>query len=78
MERCFGAWTVRIDETLCVGFGDCITEAETIFELDDDGVVRFRPDAPADAAQALLESACRSCPVDALTLHDAAGVQVAP
>ena len=78
MERQFGPWTVRIDVTLCVGFGDCISEAAAVFELDDDGVVRFRADAPADASRALLVAACTSCPVDALTLHDHAGVQVSP
>lgn len=78
MERTFGPWTVRIDRTLCVGFGDCIAEAGDVFELDDEGLARFRDGAPPAMAQAVLEAACRSCPVDALTLHDAAGAQVAP
>lgn len=78
MERTFGPLTVRIDLTLCVGFGDCVTEAGAVFELTDDGAVRFRDDAPAVAARALLVAACTSCPVDALSLHDAAGLQVAP
>lgn len=78
MERRFGSLTVRIDLTLCVGFGDCVTEAEALFELTDDGAVRFRNDAPAGAPRALLVAACTSCPVDALSLHDEAGVQVAP
>jgi ferredoxin len=78
MERRFGPFTVRIDATLCVGFGDCITEAAAVFELDDDGVVRFRADAPDEAPRALLIAACASCPVDALSLFDEQGVQVAP
>lgn len=78
MERRFGPFTVRIDLTLCVGFGDCITEAAAVFELDDDGVVRFRADAPDEAPRALLTAACTSCPVDALSLFDGNGEQVAP
>lgn len=78
MERKFGPLTVRIDLNLCVGFGDCVTEAELVFELTDDGAVRFRDDAPDATSRALLVAACRSCPVDALTLYDDAGVQVAP
>jgi ferredoxin len=78
MERRFGPFTLRIDLTLCVGFGDCITEAEAVFELTDDGLVRFRDDAPDTAPQAALAAACTSCPVDALSLHDAAGAQLVP
>ena len=78
MERSFGPFTLRIDLTLCVGFGDCVTEAAEVFELTDDGAVRFRDDAPESTPRALLVAACTSCPVDALSLHDAGGVQVAP
>ncbi|CAN5882192.1 ferredoxin [soil metagenome] len=78
MERRFGPLTVRIDLTLCVGFGDCVTEAEAIFELTDDGAVRFRDTAPGTAPRALLVAACKSCPVDALSLYDELGVLVAP
>jgi len=78
MERTFGPFTLRIDLTLCVGFGDCVTEAGEVFELTDDGAVRFRDDAPAATSRALLVAACASCPVDALSLHDADGAQVAP
>lgn len=78
LERSFGPLTMRIDLTLCVGFGDCVSEAAAVFELTDDGAVRFRDDAPETAARALLVAACDSCPVDALSLHDADGRQVAP
>lgn len=78
MERTFGPFTLRIDLDLCVGFGDCVTEAELVFELTDDGAVRFRDNAPDSTSRALLVAACESCPVDALSLHDEAGVQVSP
>ncbi|HEX6133316.1 MAG TPA: ferredoxin [Longimicrobiales bacterium] len=78
MERTFGPFTLRIDLTLCVGFGDCVTEAAEILELTDDGLVRFCDAAPAAAPQEVLAAACRACPVDALSLHDSAGAQVVP
>ncbi|MEX1181846.1 MAG: ferredoxin [Gemmatimonadota bacterium] len=78
VERSFGPLTMRIDLTLCVGFGDCVTEAGAVFELTADGAVRFRDGAPDSTARSLLVAACQSCPVDALSLHDATGAQVAP
>jgi ferredoxin len=77
LERRFGALTVRIDRNLCVGFGDCMEPAPEFFELDDDGVIRFRA-ASATPTEAQLRAACDACPVDALVLLDGAGAQVAP
>jgi ferredoxin len=77
IERSIGGLVVRIDRDLCVGFGDCIDVLAELFELDDDGVVRFR-DGAADPGKAALIEACRACPVDALTLLDRASTPVAP
>lgn len=75
LERRIGRCTVRIDRHLCVGFGDCIDVAATVFELDEDGVVRFL-DGAGDEAAAL--AACAVCPVDALSAFDETGRQIAP
>jgi ferredoxin len=65
-ERVVAGLRVRIDRTLCVGFGDCVKESPEAFALDDDNVAVFvTPDAVA--REALLR-ACASCPVDALTV----------
>jgi ferredoxin len=77
VQRHIGALIVRIDRNLCVGFGDCMEPAPEVFELDEDGVIRFRTVA-VNPTEAQLRSACNACPVDALTLLDAAGVHVAP
>ena len=75
-ERLVGALRVRIDRTLCVGFGDCITAAPEAFVLDDAGVAVFvNPDA-VERDRLLL--ACDACPVDAITVWDETGVQVVP
>jgi ferredoxin len=76
-ERRVAGLVVRIDRHLCVGFGDCIDEAPESFELDGEGVVAFRAEAGA-AGRERIVSACAACPVDALTVFDETGRQLAP
>ena len=75
-ERCLGGLRVRIDRTLCVGFGDCVTEAPEAFTLDEEGVAVFV--APERVERERLLRACELCPVDAITVWDAEGNQIVP
>jgi ferredoxin len=75
-RRVFGELTVEIDRTLCVGFGDCVEQGPELFELDDEGIVRFLPDATEVVRERLL-LACDVCPVDALTVYEA-GARIVP
>jgi ferredoxin len=75
-ERQVGGLRVRIDRTLCVGFGDCIEGAPEAFVLDDEGLAVFK--APEGVERAQLIAACDACPVDAITVWDEAGAQVVP
>jgi len=75
-ERTVAGLRVRIDRTLCVGFADCIEEAPEAFELDADGIVVFT--TPERVERKRLIAACESCPVDALTVWDETGTQLAP
>lgn len=75
-ERIVGCMRVRIDRTLCVGFGDCITAAPAAFALGDDDVVVFL--SPESVIPLQLVQACASCPVDALTAWDEHGNILAP
>ena len=75
-DRVVGGLRVRIDRTLCVGFGDCITAAPDAFILGDDDVVVFL--SPESVNPLQLVRACASCPVDALTAWDADGNVLAP
>jgi ferredoxin len=75
-ERQVGDLRVRIDRTLCVGFGDCITEAPDAFVLDDTGTAVFvNPDS---VERDRLLRACDACPVDAITVWNTAGTQLVP
>lgn len=75
-ERSVGALRVRIDRTLCVGFGDCITEAPAAFVLDETGVAIFV--APETIPREQLLRACDACPVDAITVWNETGAQIVP
>jgi len=75
-ERIVAGLRVRIDRTLCVGFGDCIKEAPEGFKLDGDGVAVF-VDPEAVARDRLLR-ACDACPVDAISVWDTDGRKQVP
>lgn len=77
LELKVGDLVLRIDRQICVGFGDCIEMAADAFELDEDGVARFRHSIVAVDRELLLR-ACDICPVDAISVHDAAGNQLVP
>jgi len=67
---------VRIDRTLCVGFGDCVRESTEAFALDGEGIAVFvRPEL---VDRETLIEACESCPVDALMVLDRDGRCVVP
>ena len=75
-ERIVAGLRVRIDRNICVGFGDCIKEAPEGFKLDDGGVAVFVE--PDTVERDRLLRACDACPVDAITVWDAAGTQLVP
>jgi len=74
--RRIGDLRVEIDLTLCVGFGDCVDVAPDSFELDGEGVAAFVN--PEEDERARLLEACRSCPVDAITVHGDDGELLVP
>ena len=77
-EQRVNGLTVKIDRDLCVGFGDCIDLAETVFEFDEENiaVIKEEIDIKVFDEESFLE-ACRACPVDAITVLDGNGEQVA-
>lgn len=61
---------IDVDRELCYGFGDCVASAPAVFELDEDekSVVIDPNGAPRDD----LVEAAANCPVNAITITDAA------
>jgi ferredoxin len=61
---------ITVDETRCVGSGDCALVAPSAFEVDEDeGLARVLPGA-ATTDRAQLERAARDCPTGAIALTE--------
>ena len=67
---------VRVDRDLCIGVGNCVAIAPTVFKLDEENKAVVLEPASVDD-DALLEAA-ESCPVQAIILEDNEGKQLYP
>ena len=67
---------IEVDRELCFGFGDCVDTAPRVFALDEHNVAMV-VDANGASLDLIVEAA-QNCPVDAITITDAEGVQVYP
>jgi len=67
---------IEVDRELCFGFGDCVDTAPRVFALDgEDKAIVIDPDG---AALEKIVEASQNCPVDAIIITDAEGVQIYP
>jgi ferredoxin len=68
---------IEIDRELCYGFGDCVSTAPNVFELDDDEKAVVID--PNGASRDDLVEAAGNCPVMAITIREAStGEEVFP
>ncbi len=67
---------VSIDQSRCIGAGNCVHIAPTVFQLDEENVAYVLDPASVDD-QTLLDAA-RSCPTDAIYLDTEDGEPVYP
>ncbi len=58
--------TINIDMGKCQNYGQCVFEAEDIFELDDDGKIQYTKQVP-DNRQEDVENAVDVCPMQAIS-----------
>lgn len=75
-ERTVGDLKIVIQQSLCVGFAQCIDEAAEAFRLDDNEVAVFAE--PQQVGREQLIAAAKACPVEAIRVFDSAGTQLAP
>ncbi len=67
---------VRVDRDLCIGVGNCVVFAPTVFKLDEENkAVVLDPSSVDD--DTLLEAA-ESCPEQAIIVEDDEGHQLFP
>lgn len=67
---------VKVDRELCIGIGNCIAIAPTVFELDDQNKAVVLD--PSSTAEGALIEAAESCPETAIILEDDDGNQLYP
>jgi len=70
------ALTIKVDEEECIGCGECAEAAPNTFELNDDNVAVVK-DPQGDDEQTVVEAA-KNCPVEAITVTNEEGEQLAP
>jgi ferredoxin len=58
--------TISIDMDKCQHYGQCVFEAEDIFELDDDGKIRYVKEV-SDDRQDDVDNAVDVCPMQAIS-----------
>ena len=58
--------TISIDMDKCQHYGQCVFEAEDIFELDDDGKIQYVKEVPDDR-QDDVDNAGGVCPMQAIS-----------
>ena len=56
------------DRDTCQGYGNCITGAPDVYDIDDDGKVVLLVETIEDSDRARVAEAARSCPVSALSI----------
>lgn len=61
---------IQADMALCQGYGNCVIDAEDVFDVDDDGMVIVLRSTVPGGERKRVEAAVRSCPVAALSLAE--------
>jgi len=62
--------TIEIDLDECQNYGQCVFEAEDIFQLDDDGKIHYTKEVPNDRKED-VENAVDVCPMQAISFTTA-------
>ncbi|MHA3700876.1 ferredoxin [Jatrophihabitans sp. YIM 134969] len=59
--------TVRIDEAVCNGYGNCVMAAPAVFDLDPaTNIAVVLPGHPVEADEPAIDDAIADCPVQAI------------
>jgi ferredoxin len=61
---------ITVDRARCIGSGICESIASGFFEVGDDGALVLLQENFAEADQADIDEAVRSCPTMALSVSD--------
>lgn len=67
---------VIVDRSLCVGIGNCVAVAPSVFKLDEENKAIVMD--ISSVSEDKIMSAAESCPVNAITVEDDQGNQLYP
>jgi len=59
---------IEVDMDQCQHYGQCCFEAEDVFQLDEDGKLKYLAEVSDDRLEA-VEAAADVCPMQAITIH---------
>ncbi|MFC9553793.1 ferredoxin [Rhodococcus sp. NPDC056960] len=57
---------IKINKDLCCGAGQCVIEAPTVFDQDDEGIAFLLDQTPGESQRAEVEAAMAACPTVAI------------
>jgi ferredoxin len=57
----------------CEGFGTCVLAAESLFDLDDEGLVVVKEELVDDGRLSEVRQAAYDCPTESITFVENAG-----
>ncbi|MEV1064630.1 ferredoxin [Streptomyces sp. NPDC050263] len=63
---------MRIDTDVCIGAGQCVLSAPSVFTQDDDGFSALLPGREDGGGDPMLREAARACPVGAIKVSETA------
>ena len=61
---------ITVKKDACVGAGQCVLVAGSLFDQDDEGVVDLLKDEPSAAEEAAAKKAASLCPARAISVHE--------
>jgi ferredoxin len=61
---------IHIDTNTCQGHGQCVHLAPEVFRMGANGVSELITETPDESLRAKIDEVVRSCPVEAISVHD--------
>ncbi|MCK7624777.1 ferredoxin [Streptomyces sp. RS10V-4] len=61
---------ITINTGVCIGSGQCVLNAPSVFTQDDDGFSVVRPGREDGAGDPMVREAARACPVQAIEITE--------
>lgn len=61
---------ITVKEDACVGSGQCVLVAGTLFDQNDEGIVELLNDQPSAGEEAAAKKAATLCPARAIAVHE--------